>query len=110
MSQSEQLMIGVRRSEQIQQWREAKEQIAESRGVDPDDLSRPDVLGELLEAYQFHRLEDDKRIQEARQVVAQDHSADPEDVSLACLLKVTAGAYTGFAQTDDWDIQGESHA
>jgi hypothetical protein len=75
-----------------------------------DTDTQTDALDRLIEAYQFRRLEDDKRIQEARQVVAQDHSVEPEDVSLACLLKVTAGAYTGFAQTDDWDIQGESHA
>jgi hypothetical protein len=108
MSQAEQIMIGVRRSEQIERWEEARQAIADARGVDPDELSRPDVLSELLETYELHRLKRDKRIQDAREHVADDHGVDPSDVSLSCLLKITAGAYNGFQQTSDWEIE-ENH-
>lgn len=57
------------------------------------------------ESRQFRRLEEDKRIQEAIEVVAKDHSVSKDDVSLAELLKITTGAYCGYQQTSDWDLQ-----
>ncbi|MCU4718382.1 hypothetical protein [Halapricum hydrolyticum] len=74
------------------------------------DLSQSDLLDRLIESYQLRRLREDKRIQEAREAVAKDHGVDPEEVSLRGLLKTTAGAYVGYQTTDDWEIEGESHA
>ena len=74
-----------------------------------DDPAQTEKVAHIAATYtecrQFRRLKEDKRIQEAIEVVAKDHGVDPVDVSLVELLKITAGAYTGFAQTSDWNLQ-----
>jgi hypothetical protein len=104
MSQTrDSIYLQLQREEHMKAWEEAKESVAQARGVDPDDLSRPDVVEELLKTHELARLKEDMRIEEARQVVASDHNMKPEDVSLEALLKVTCSAYVGYQMTSDWE-------
>jgi len=100
----EQVMIGARRNEDIEQFREIRRHIAEKRDTPTDDVARTDVLRVLMRQYEFSRLNNDKRIKDAKKHVAEDHNVDPEDVSLACLLKIACSAYNGWQMTDDWDL------
>ena len=75
-----------------------------------DNPTQSELLDRLIESYQFDRLRQDKRVRETIEAIAADHDMEPSDVSLEAAFKVAAGAYNGFARTDDWDIQGESHA
>jgi len=97
--------IAVYKDADKRRFQEAHARLADRRGVEEGEIPRTEVLTHLLDTCQFTRLEDDKRIQQAREVVANDHDVAPEDVSLADLLKITAGAYTGFQQTSDWEIE-----
>jgi hypothetical protein len=94
--------VNVTRTEDIEQFREIQRHIAEKRDCSTDDVPRTDVLRALMRQYQFHRLEEDQRIKEARHAVASDHNLNMDDVTLRSLLKITAGAYCGYRQTDDW--------
>jgi|GEM_PF-2647092 len=97
------LSISVCKDQQIDRFHRIKRQVADDRGVSPDDLTHTDILDELIEKYGFRRLEEDQRIREARHAVADDHNMSADDVSLRSLLKVTSGAYLGYQQTSDWE-------
>lgn len=96
------VMIGLQRDQDIQQWLDVKQHIAEKKDSDPESVGKVDVIRELMEYYQFHRLNQDQRIREARHAVAEDHDVTTDDVSLRSLLKVTSAAYLGYQQTSDW--------
>jgi hypothetical protein len=98
----EKIGVNVTRAEDIEQFREIRQHIADKRDCSVDDVARTDVLRALMQQYQFQRLEQDARVQEAKEHVAQDHNVDPEDISLACLLKHACAAYNGWQQTNDW--------
>jgi len=97
-----QVTVGLKDVDDKRQWWGVKQHLAGRRGCDPDDVTHVDVARELLETYQFRRLQDDQRIKEARHAVASDHNVDTDDVTLRSLLKITAGAYTGYRSTRDW--------
>lgn len=106
MSQAESVYLQFRRDEHINRIQEAKERLAEQRGVDVEDLSRIDVVATALRVYnEAATLRADKRVEETIEVIADDHSVDPADVGLECAFKVAAGAYTGYQQTSDWEIK-----
>jgi len=90
---------------------EAVQRALEAAGdqMDSDDSPETERITHIARSYiersQFDRLADDMRVQEARQVVAKDHNMTPDDVSLVELLKITAGAYCGYQQTSDWEVE-----
>lgn len=92
-------------------WGRLHQAVADEQGVDPDSLSRPEVVAEAAEAYlMLHRLRQDARLDEVAQAVASDHSVEPDEVSLECAIKTAAGAYNGFQRTDDWPVEREESA
>jgi len=50
-------------------------------------------------------LLNDSRVQETREAIAEDHDCDPSDVSLKTAVKVACGAYMGYQQTSDWQLE-----
>ncbi|WP_246985019.1 hypothetical protein [Halorientalis marina] len=109
MSETEGVYLTLKREEHIEQFEQAREKVAQDRDVAPDELSRPDVVGAALEAFNNGLLsfDEDKRIRQTREAIARDHDVSPKDVTLECVLKTACGAYNGFQMTDDWDLNGE---
>ena len=105
----ERINIGLRDPQQRRKWWRVREAVAKKQGVEPENLTRPEVFDEIAADFlRLHRLRRDRRVREARQAVARDHGVDPEELSLANLLKITAGAYAGYAQTSDWQEPAET--
>jgi len=97
-----QVTVSITGDKRKQQWFEVKQHLANRRDTTVGNVSHRDVARELLDTYQFHRLNQDQRIREATHAVADDHNVDTDDVSLRSLLKITAGAYCGYQQTSNW--------
>lgn len=106
--ENERIQFSLRREPHRRKWHRAKDKVASNRDVDPDELTNPEVADEALGAYLLlERLRDDRRVQQAIEAVATDHGLEPSDVSIENLVKITSGAYTGYAQTADWETSGE---
>jgi len=106
----QQVTVSITGEERKEQWFQIKQHIADRRDTTVEKVSHRDVARELLDTYQFHRLNQDQRIREARHAVADDHGMSAEDVTLRSLLKTTAGAYCGYQQTSDWRPSENGHA
>jgi|GEM_PF-4187073 len=104
----ERLGLQLRQESDKRKWAELRDAVARDRGVDPDTLSRPEIMVEAAETYvehrQFAKLREDKRVREVVEHVADDHDVDPDDVSLVSAFKIAAGAYNGFELADDWEL------
>jgi hypothetical protein len=117
MSDREGHGIYLRREEHLREWDRLERAVADSKGVETEDLAKTETLMAAAEAFlqreqfrQARRLLKDQRIREARQAVARDHNMEPEEVSLEALLKITSGAYCGYQQTSDWRPESDNRA
>lgn len=101
----EDVSIRLREDSDVRDHQAVKADLADRRGVDPDEIANVEAVRQALRAYRgLAQLERDQRMQEVIEHVAEDHNVDPADVSLSCAIKVCAGAYNGYQLTDDWEL------
>lgn len=96
----------IARDRQKQAFQEAREELGRQRDIDPDELTRPEVVAESARLFAtLGRLRRDDRYQSTAEHIAEDYDMESDEISDKAVLTTALACYNGYETGRDWPVE-----